>query len=331
MAGSQGSKARQRRSGSARESRERNWIFLASGAVLALVAVIVVAGLIVAWYMPPRALVLTVGSADFNASQVADRAVYLALTGNSNAQVQPADEGMNSLVRQQILLQVGQPMVGEVTEEDVRAAVAEQLGLAEGFDDEAYVSALADYLANVPITRSALEDIVRAGVVEERLTERFRGELPEAGDQAKIWAARTNDRALAQALVEAVRGGQGFVEAALETGVAETEEDLFDLGWYAPETLVERVQPAVSTLASGGITDPVNDADNVGFEVYFVEERTLDEPYEDAVRDRLAAEALDDFLVAQEEALQVERSVSSGERRWITQRVQARLAEAFGG
>src|SRR5690606_19302970 len=96
-----------------------------------------------------------------------------------------------------------------------------------------------------------------------------------------VLAVQTNDRALAEQLAEAVRGGQDFREAALEIGVAEDEDAIFELGWTTPDTLAERVRPAIEPLQTGEITDPVDDANNVGYEVYFVEERTVDQPYED--------------------------------------------------
>lgn len=304
------------------------WIQLLTVGVLAVVAIIVIVGLVVAWYLPPRAHVLTVGSREFNAAQVADRGFYLAVNGNGNAQTQPGPEAITSFIRQEILLQVGSTMVDEVMDQDVRDEIATLLGQPEDYTDETYADALAGFLRVAPIDRGSLEDITRAGIVEDRLAELFRNDLPEGGDQMHIVAVQTNDRGQAQALVDAVRGGDDFREAALEIGVAADEASIYDLGWYTPDTLSDRVQPALEALQAGEVSDPVNDARNVGFEVYFVEARTVDAPYEDEVRDRLADRAVDDFLVDQEAAIGVERDLSADERRWITERVQDRIREA---
>jgi len=327
VAGSSGTKASQRRSNASRQSREAHWIQLAVVGVLALVGLIVVVGLVVAWYLPPRAHVLTVGSRDFNAAQVADRGYYLALMGNGNAVSQPAPEGIRSLVRQEVLLQAGSTLVDGVTDQDVRDEIATLLSLPEDYTDEAYASGLASYLRVAPIDRSGLEDLTRAGIIEDRLAAQFRDDLPEAGDQMNVLAVQTNDRALAQQLVDAVRGGQDFREAALEVGVVEDDESIFELGWTTVETLAERVQPALEPLQAGDVSDPVDDANSVGYEVYYVAERTVDQPYEDEVRDRLADRALADFLEDQEAAIGVEEDLSASKRRWITQRVQDDIRE----
>lgn len=310
-----------------RESRERQWIYVGTAAVLAVVAVIVVVGLVMTWYLPPRAHVLTVGDRDFTARAVADRAYYLATSGNGNAQIRPADEGVNSLVRQEILLQVGSTLVDEVTEQDVRGAIAQRVGL-EGDTDEAYAEALAAYLRVAPIDREALEDLVRAGVIEDRLTEQFREDVPEAGDQMHLLAVQPQQRADAQALVDAVRGGQDFREAAVELGLAASEEEVTEVGWYAPETLAESVRPSLESLQAGEVSDPVESQQNLGYAVYFVAERTVDQPYEDSVRDRLAQQALADFITDQEEAFDVQVDLSNDERRWITQQVQDDLQDS---
>lgn len=321
MAGSPGSKARQRRSAASRESRERQWIYLGSAAVLGLVLVVVAVGLVLTWYLPPRAHVLTVGNADFNARDVADRSSYLLTAGNGNVQQRPAEEGIDSLIRQHVLLQAGQSLVGEVSDADVREAIATRLSLAEDHTDEAYANALRDFLRVAPIGRDSFEGIIRAGIVEDRLLEQFKTELPETGEQMLVLGVATSDRAQAQALVEAVRGGQDFTEAALDLGIAEDEEDVVELGWYAPDTLPERLREPLAEVAAGDAADPVDDANRVGFEVYFVAERPVDQPYEEAVTDQLADRELNDFIEDQREALGVEIDLSTDERRWITEQV----------
>ncbi len=347
---------------------------MAAGGLLALVLVIVAVGVVLTVVLPPRETVLTVGEQSFSARAVADRAIYLASSGNGNAQQNPAEEGMNSLAGQSILFQVGAGMVAEVTDEDVQDAIAQRLGLAArpseddptpeptadpaaeatpegtveatvevtpevtpatgetpttgetpgpeatpaGYTDEEYADALAAYLREVEISRRELEDIVRAGIIEDRLVELFRGELPEAGDQLELWAIPTNDRAAAQRLIDLVRGGADFKEAAVEAGIAESvDEGVQELGWFAPTSLNERVSPFVIDLQTGEVSDPVEDANRVGFEVYYVVERSSELPYEDSVRDQLAQRAFNEWKDAQEEALLVERDLSDSADEWI--------------
>lgn len=314
-----------------RESREQQWIYLGAATVLGIVAVVVVVGLLVTWYLPPRAHVLTVGDRDFNAVQVADRALYLANAGNGNAQRTPAAEGISSLTQQQILLQVGPTLVEEVTDLEVRDAIATRLGLEEGFTDLEYGDALGGFLSASDLGRADFEGIIRAGLYEDRVSETLVAALPEAGDQFHLLAIRTNDRAKAQAVTDAVRGGSEFEAAAEEAGVLESNGEVIDLGWFAPSAVGDRLQDVLVDMQTGDVSDPVNDASNVGFEVFYVDSRTLDEPYEDSVRDQLGALALETFFTDQEGVLGVEEDLSDSERDWIQRRVVDALIASSGG
>lgn len=369
MAGSRVS----RRRGATSEDRRERLIYLGAGGILALVLLIVAVGVVLTVVLPPRAHVLTAGDREFNARQVADRAIYLVSAGNGAAQQNPSQEAMNSLVNQEILFQAGAPLVGEISEQEVRDAIAQRLGLnvpaaapeatpeatpaagedeadesaepaetvevtqestaavdpaetpeatPEGYTDQQYADALASYLRVAPITRQQLEDIVRAGIIEDRLEQQFRDELPEAGDQLLLWALPTNDRASAQRLIDLVRGGAGFREAAVEAGiVSDPEAGVQELGWFAPTSINDRVSAFVVDLQAGEVSEIVDDVNRVGYEVYYVAERTADQPYEENVRDQLARRAFNDWRRAREDEMPIDRDLSSGEDRWIRDRV----------
>jgi parvulin-like peptidyl-prolyl isomerase len=325
-----------RRSGShdqrQRESREQQWIYLGAAAIFALVLVIVAAGVILTWYLPPRAHVLTVGDREFNASEVADFALYLATAGNGEAQRAPAQEGISALTKQEVLLQVGPTVVEPVTDAEVHDAIATRLGMTEGdFTELQFGEALGEYLRVSGLDRATLEDIVRAGLYESRVTAMLKEDLPESGDQFHVVAIRTNDRAKAQAVADAVRAGADFKEAATEQNVLEDNGDVLDLGWFAPSAVGDRLHDVLADLQEGDVSDPVNDANNVGFEVFFVDERTVDEPYKENILDQLSRLALDRFVNNEEGTVKVTEDLSDSERDWIQRRVVNALIAASGG
>ena len=55
--------------------------------------------------------------------------------------------------------------------------------------------------------------------------------------------------------------------------------------------------------------------------MFYVSERTDEEPYVEAVRSQLAALALSDWMTEQEATLAVERSLSSSDDDWIRRQV----------
>lgn len=309
-----------RRQQASHEDRQQRLIFIGAGSVLALVLVIVVIGLITAWYLPPRAHVLTVGDREFTARDIADRGIYLAEAGNVAAQQDPAGEGLQSLLREQILIQAGPALVGEATDDDVYASLAETFELGEDYTNELVDTQLEGSLEVTVLSREQLFDLIRAGVIEDRLIEQFEADVPEVGDQLHLMAVRTGSPAEAQELVDAVRGGADFTETAVEMGLAPAEQGPALVGWYAPATLPDRLA-AFADLPAGGIGDPIESADRVNYEVFYVSERTDDEPYVEAVRNQLAAFALRDWMDAQEATLLVERSLSSSDDSWIRREV----------
>ena len=375
MAGSPADRRISRRDRASHDDRQQRLIYLGAGGILLLVLLIVAVGVVMTVILPPRAHVLTVGDAEFSARDVADRAIYLVSTGNGNAQQDPAGEAIDSLIGQEILFQVGAPLVAEVTDQDVKDAIARRLGLnvpapqdaaatatetptetptgtatetavgsataestetpaatntpapeATRYTDQEYADALAEYLRVAPIGRSALEDIIRAGLIEDRLTEQFRAELPETGDQLQLWAVPTNDRAAAQKLVDLVRGGASFRGAAVEAGIIDNPDTgVQDLGWFAPTSLNDRVAPFIADLQAGQVSDVVDDANKIGYEVFFVAERSSDLPYQDAVKDQLAARAFNEWKDEQEATLKIERDLSDGKERWIRDQVTGYL------
>ena len=192
---------------------------------------------------------------------------------------------------------------------------------ATPYTDEEYAKALAEYLRVAPIGKTDLENLIRAGLIETRLTDQFRENLPETGDQFQLWAVPTNDRAAAQKLVDLVRGGASF-RGAVEAGVIEDPESgVQELGWFAPTSINERVAPFVLDLKTGEVSDVVDDANKIGYEVYFVAERSSDLPYEESVKDQLATRAFNDWQDEQEAAIKVERDLSDGDQRWIRKQV----------
>lgn len=321
-----GSRSSGRRQQVTREERQRRLILLGSGAVLAIVAIIVAVGVILTWYLPPRAQVLTVGEEEFNARALVERASYLARVGNQQALRTPAEEAATSLIRQEVLLQVGAGQVDEVTDEDVRAAEAETLGLGEDHTDEDFAVELQNYLQATSLSRDEYARITRAGVIERRLEAQFQEELPETGDQMNLRRIATSSRGLAQSLIEAVRDGQDFVETAIELGlITDPEEEVQDLGWFAPVALPDRVAPMVADLQAGEISEPIDDSNRIGFEVYVVLERTADAPYEEVVRTQLTRRALDEWVDEQEATMRIERNLTSSDVDWIRRQVQAAL------
>ncbi|GMU40410.1 MAG: hypothetical protein AMXMBFR23_12760 [Chloroflexota bacterium] len=320
MAASRQSKAFHRREQESREAQVRRRLTYAVAGVFGAVALLVIAGLIWGVYLPPRATVATVGDREITAGELKDHAAFIYRSGDTRV-AEDLSIALTDLIQREILTQAGATEVEPVTAEDIRASMATRLGLAEDATDEQYGKALGDFLTAANLSRAEVEEAVRLQLIDQRLRDKFREGLPASGEQLHIVRAATNDRTRAEAVREAVLGGQPLGEAAVEAGVY-TETSQAELGWYTPDTLPERLRETLVALQAGDVTEVLDDANRVGFEVYQVDQREQNRTYDDAVKTQVANQMFEQFIEAKREALGVVEDFSDGERSWVINQVR---------
>ena len=149
--------------------RQEALIYIGAAAVLAVAGLIIVAGLYVTRYRPPRALVLTVGSERFSASDAVTRGAYLvAVQGRSASVDRFALDTVDVLAEEAILRQRGPALVGEVSADDIEQELRARLGFAthadDGPDDAATATATA--VADAPATGTGTAPAAAAGAAD---------------------------------------------------------------------------------------------------------------------------------------------------------------------
>ncbi|MQC82377.1 MAG: hypothetical protein DWG79_00695 [Chloroflexi bacterium] len=101
-------------------------------AVLAIAGLLILSGLYVTKYLPPRARVLTVEDHSYQARQIADRAVYLAFFEGSVSGIGDiAREILDHVIEEEALRRVGATTVDAVTPADIERELNLDLGLIE--------------------------------------------------------------------------------------------------------------------------------------------------------------------------------------------------------
>ncbi|MDA0270856.1 MAG: hypothetical protein O2919_07470 [Chloroflexi bacterium] len=319
MAGNRQSGAFHRREQEEREARTRRLMTFGIGGVLALVAVIVAVGVVWSVILPPRAEVGVVGTRTLTAGDLADHAIFMYRTGDTRPLGDPTT-AMDDLILKEALLQSIAPELEPITDADVRALLAVRLGIEGEVEDELYASSLAAYLRQTEITRAEVEYAGRALVVEERLREQLEEAVPETGEMIFVLRVATADRTRAEALIERVAAGESLGEAAVAIGIY-TEAPQADFGRWAPEVFPERVRAELIDLEAGEVTGVLDDEARVGFEVYQVSIRTTEEPYDEANRERLAAERFVEIMAERREQLGATVTLSESERTWVLNRL----------
>ena len=230
MAGARQSKASHRREREARESVTHERVTLIAAGVLVAVAVIVAVGVVWGLILPPRAHIITVGNATYNAADVEKYAMFL-VAGNSTSQDDPVTAAVALIKHDETLLQAGAADAGEITQDDVNKAIRKRIGLSADMSNEEFAKSYAVFLENVHLEKALFERLVRAGIIGERVgAKRFAAEIGDAGPQFHVMGVASRDQAKVKALREAVAGGADFVGKAKEMGLVPPNETP-DIGW----------------------------------------------------------------------------------------------------
>lgn len=314
-----------RRDQQARDAATQERVTLIALGVLAAVAVLVGAGVVWGIILPPRAHVVTVGNKSFNAQDVETRAEFMVV-GHSSAPDDPVTLAVTLLTRDETMLQAGPAEVGEVTADDVTQAIRKQL--APDAPDADFVKAYATFLKASNIDKPTYERMIRAQVIEERLTTKFRGGISDAGPQLHFAGVSSRDQLKLKQFRDVVIGGADFLTTAISMGFAKLPADV-DFGWQLPPDsgfLKDVVH--VNDVPVGATTEVAPREGGLQFDVYRMIERNEKQTYTDEQKQVLAARQVDAWIAQQREKVKVTEDLSDGERAWILGRV-VKAAQRF--
>ena len=370
----------ERRSGSARVSsrRERDqrarrnerFAIIAVTVVLGAAALVVLAGLYVTQYRPPRAHVLSAAETNYQAAEVARRTAYELRFGELSGGIGEAvPETLTVLEEQSIVLSRAPALVGEVTGEDVTQWLRVHLGFAppEGLEEETADG--GDSAEAADDSEDAADDSAEgdSGALEEDPEEaaaRYAGlladwlrvvDLPKdeydlvvaAGilrdrllDQYRDEIGETSDQLRVSRIRLADRGGAEDVHALLLEGAdfAELAAERSGEAEYAAQggDLGWLPLESLSDIARAALegVEPGSISEVVEpelfFDVYLVVEREEARPLDAAQIEALVTRRWDEWLLAQRAIVAVERDLSDSEERWILDHVVNSLSSGGG-
>jgi parvulin-like peptidyl-prolyl isomerase len=327
----------------ARDARQARLIYIVVGSVLGLAALVIVAGVYVTSYRPPRDHVLSVGGSSYQTRDVVDRATFAFIQGEVTIIPEIARETADLLVEEETLRQVAPGIVEPVTADDIRRQLLIDIGLAiddgtpaddtatpEATPDSAvFASLLTTFLRDAELGRDEYEAIVEARLYRERLRDVMTAEVGTSGPQIRLQRIRVSTQLAGDAVLGDLEAGLDFATLADEQSVAEEDGDGGDIGWTRPDLQVAYISGAIEGLEAGQWSGMVD----VGglFEIYRVAEVAKDRAYEDDLLGRLIDQWLDEWFVEAIASLEVKDDLSEDEETWISEQVFAELSERLGG
>lgn len=311
-----------RREREERDRRRERLVIYGVVGVLVVAILVVLVGLYFTQYLPPRAHVLSVGGNDYDASAVARRALYEMRYGDEGLSGfdTAVSETLDLIENTEVVLARAPAVVGDVSDEDVRADLYERLALEPEASESEFVDALAERLTDSRLSRTELEEIVTANILVGRLRDAFVDEYGEVTPQVLLSRIRLADEAAAEEIREQVVGGADFAALADErSSDAASSGAGGDIGWFPLAALPPEVQAALTDLPPDAVSAIVRDGPF--YDVYLVRERDEARAIDEAQRESLGATRFSEWLEAERETVEVSVDLSAGEERWILDRL----------
>lgn len=326
MAGARQSKATNRRNREARDAATQERVTLIAVGVLAAVAIIAAVGVVWSVVLPPRAHLLTVGDVSYNARTVAEVSEFL-LTGGAPPTDDPVAAVVDQIKRDETLLQVGAAEVGEISPEDMDAALRERLGAADDLSAEDFAKAYATFLQGTSVDQPTYERLVQSQVIADRLAQRFAPEIGDAGLQLHLLGITSRDENRLRQFREAVVGGADFAATAVSMGLASSAEQV-DLGWQLPPVTGPLYEQAhVEDLPEGEVTEVLERPGAFQYDIYRLVERDDQRAYTDDQKQALSEQRVNDWVAEHAGEVTVTEDISSRERNWVLREVARAAVE----
>lgn len=311
-----------RREREERDRRRERLVIYGVVGVLVVAVLVVLVGLYFTQYVPPRAHVLSVGDSDYDASAVARRALYEMRYGDEGLSGfdTAVSETLELIENGEVVLLRAPAVVGEVSDDDVRAGLYERLALEPEATETEFVDALAERLTDSRLSRAELEEIVTANILVARLRDGFVDEYGEVTPQVLLSRIRLADEAAAEEIREQVVGGADFAALADErSSDAASSGAGGDIGWYPLAALSPEARAVLEGLGPDAVSAIVRDGPF--YDVYLVRDRDEARAIDEAQRESLGATRFIEWLEAERRTVEVSVDLSAGEERWILDRL----------
>jgi hypothetical protein len=338
------------------ESRLEQLVLIGVGAILVIAAVVVLVGLFITQYLPPRAHVLTVEDHEYDAAQVEARGSYMLrfeqdfVRGVTQATL--VDTTIDRIIRDEVLLRRAPAVVGDVTDDEVKQQLRIQLGFAtptptptptlapgatatpassptatptatatpdeeqQQQQAEDFAKAQQDLYRVAAVSPSEYTNILKADLLQQRLEDKFKTEIGSSAPQIKLEMIRVADQPTAQRVHDQAVAGSDFVRLAAQYSTTATAKQ--DGGELGWQ-LVSTLDPQVRDAVQSlpaGGISEILQKDN-NFEIYKVTEAQTSRDLSSTQLDTLLKQKVDAWFAQETPNVKVERDLSSGESDWL--------------
>jgi parvulin-like peptidyl-prolyl isomerase len=303
-----------------RRLEANSWQLLGLGAIILLI--VAALGLIGWGYLSdyiedrnrPGSTAIEVEGREYSVRDYTRRArLYVEERGGNNQYFLVIPSLNNELTEEAVLLEYGAEELGtDATEEEINGQIATILGIT--VDDANFEARFQEELTASGLSEQQYRDMAHADVLKQKLTEKYKSEVPATLPSAHYRQIQVEDQATADQLVDELNNGADFGALYVEhsVGVAEGDETGGDKG-FVPEGLLEEAQEGVLfALEPGEITTyPTGNA----VLIWELLEKSDTQEVTDDQKNRLAANRYSEWYDGKKESVDIKNDLdlSSGE------------------
>jgi len=217
-----------------------------------------------------------------------------------------------------------------LSNDEFQAALLTRVGVASDAGGRAFADALKKQLDATGLHEDEYRRMVRAETLQNKVAEKFRGEVPATLTQAKVEVIETASQDDANKALARVKGGEEWAAVAKEVSTESTAKSTGGLHDYTPEGLLDPTYDSFAfTAKAGDISAPLSTGgDQPQFFIVHVVDRS-DQPVKDTDKPRVATKRFSDWLTSTQETMHVrkdwDQQAQTDALKWVGSNIVPKL------
>jgi len=237
-------------------------------------------------------------------------------------------DAYNKLVDELTKVTQAEPRLGiTASDDEVTKHLRDQIGVTQDADARVFADAFRRTLDTSGLHEDEYRRMMKAEVLDDKITEKFKAELPLAVQQAKLEVIQTTTKDDAQKAADRIKAGEDFATVAREVSKESDVQTTGGVHDYAPKgtTFPKAYDDYAFTAPVGQLSDPLSTSDNGPFYIVRVVDRS-DQPVQESQKGQLASQKSAEWLQQTKDDLQAHNKIID---KWDTKSQNDALVALF--
>jgi parvulin-like peptidyl-prolyl isomerase len=230
---------------------------------------------------------------------------------SQNAIAQLPRDAYNKLVDELTKVTQAEPRLGlTASDDEVTKHLRDQIGVTQDADARVFADAFRRTLDTSGLHEDEYRRMMKAEVLDDKITEKFKSELPLAVQQAKLEVIQAATKDDAQKAADRIKAGEDFATVAREVSQESDVQTTGGVHDYAPKgtTFPSAYDDYAFTAPVGQLSDPLSTSDNGPFYIVRVVDRS-DQPVQESQKGQLASQKSAEWLQQTKDDLQAHNKI----------------------